>query len=314
MRILITADLHYDVQRSRQATDEVARRICALGGDALVLVGDSAGADLGVYRQCLRLFAGFRGVKALVPGNHCLWCHNGETSIDRYERLIPAVAAEEGFVVLDHQPLVLGGVGLAGSIGWYDYSLRDERLGLPLAFYRRKLSPGAARYYGGYDELLAEHAGELTDRHYSLGVRWMDGWRCRLDQTDEEFLDRLCARLDRQLAELAGRVERIVAFVHHLPFARLVPMDRPDHFAFAAAYMGARRLGELLQRHAKVTDVFCGHSHWPGRVRLGGLNVINVGSTYREKYVEVLECGTAAPGCAPQPRAAVLQTEGTTQA
>ena len=46
MRILVTADLHYDIERSRAPTRQLAREIAATGGDALVLVGDTAGADL----------------------------------------------------------------------------------------------------------------------------------------------------------------------------------------------------------------------------------------------------------------------------
>ena len=289
MRITITADLHYDIARSRPGAEQLARRACALGGDALVLVGDTAGADLSVLRDCLRLFAGFPGRKLLVPGNHCLWCAGEETSLDRYERLIPEAAAQEGFSVLDHNPATLDGVGLVGSVGWYDYSMRDESLGIPEAFYERKLSPGAAEHLGGHEDLLEAHRDELTERHLSLGARWMDGARVRLGMSDAAFSERLADRLRGQLERLAPRVERIVAFMHHLPFRELVPKDRPDRFAFAAAYMGSPRLGRVLLDCPKVTDVFCGHSHWAGRWRIGRLNVVNVGSTYRHKKLEVLE-------------------------
>ena len=81
----------------------------------------------------------------------------------------------------------------------------------------------------------------------------------------------------------------IVAFMHHLPFRELVPRDRPDRFAFAAAYMGTQKLGDVLLACDKVSHVYCGHSHWPGRHRIGHVNVINVGSTYVEKKLESLE-------------------------
>lgn len=289
MKILVTADLHYDIKRSREPVEQLARRVCAEGGDVLVLVGDTAGADMDVFRQCLRLFADFPGRKLLVPGNHCLWCEEGQSSIERYEKLIPQAGAAEGFTVLDFQPVVLGGVGFVGSIGWYDYSLRDDSLGIPLPFYREKISPGAAKYYGSHAELLAAHAHEITERQLSIGTRWMDGWRVNLGMTDEEFLRDVSARLAGQLHTLAGQVERIVAFVHHLPFAELVPPDRPDRFAFAAAYLGAERLGEVLADCEKVTDVYCGHSHWSNSMQAGKINVVNVGSTYIAKKLEVLE-------------------------
>ena len=289
MRILITADLHYDIARSRQPTEQLAQRAVATGGDALVLVGDTAGRDLGPLRDCLRLFEGFGGRKLLVPGNHCLWCAGQEDSIERYEKLLPVVADECGFAVLDHQPVVLGEVGLIGSVGWYDYSFRDHSLEIPLAFYRAKLTPGAAGRLDGYEDLLESHQDELTDRHMSMGIRWMDGQHVRLPVADEEFADLLARRLADQLADIATRAERIIAFVHHLPFAELVPVGRPDRFAFAAAYMGAEGIGRALLECPKLTDVYCGHSHWPARQRIGLVNVVNVGSTYVHKHLEVLD-------------------------
>jgi len=289
MRILVTADLHYDIARSRRPSEDLARRALETGGDAIVLVGDTCGRTIEPLRQCLRLFADFPGRKLLVPGNHCLWCDGRQDSMERYERLLPAVAAEEGFGVLDHQPVVIGATGLAGSVGWYDYSFRDESLGIPEAFYEAKLSPGAAAYYGGHDELLAAHRHVLTDRQMELGVAWADGRHVRLGMSDARFVEMLADKLAGQLADLSSECERIVAFLHHLPFESMVPAGRPDRFAFAAAYMGAERLGEVLLDCDKLTHVYCGHSHWRDRRRVGRLAVVNIGSTYTDKHLEVLD-------------------------
>ncbi|MFA6133557.1 MAG: hypothetical protein WC869_06025 [Phycisphaerae bacterium] len=67
MRILVTSDLHYDVLRSRPSAQEVAARACVAGGDVLVLVGDTAGAEPGPMKDCLALFETFKGLKLLVP-------------------------------------------------------------------------------------------------------------------------------------------------------------------------------------------------------------------------------------------------------
>ena len=298
MRILITADLHYDIRRSRAAAEQLAGRACGEGGDAVVLVGDSAGRDLHVLRECLRLFADFPGRRLMVPGNHCLWSQQGEDTLRRYEQVLPEIAAEEGFHVLDRGPVVLAGcgrggeavrLGLAGSIGWYDYSMADETLSVPRAFYAAKVSPGAAERLGGYDDLLAAHRDELGERQMELVVRWMDGQYIHLPMSDGEFVDLLARRLGEQLEELSAKVDRIVAFLHHLPFPQQVPQERPDRFAFAAAYMGSERFGEVLRACRKVTDVYSGHSHWRDRRRIDGINVVNIGSTYTEKHLEVLE-------------------------
>jgi len=288
MRILMTADLHFDIPRSREPACRLARRVCQCGGDVLVLLGDTAGADLGPLREGLAMFDDFSGVKLLVPGNHCLWCRPGETSLQRYHDILPAEAARAGFVLLDHCPQVLNGVGMVGSVGWYDYSLANASLGIPEPFYEAKLSPGAAAYVG-QDELVDAHRASLTDRHLSLGVRWMDGRHVKLGMTDKAFVDTLAERLAAQLAEISQRVDQIVVFMHHLPLAEQVPRGRPDRLAFTAAFMGSQRFGQILLADEKVSHVYSGHSHWPDRRTVGRLTAVNVGSTYVEKQLEVLD-------------------------
>jgi predicted phosphohydrolase len=289
MRILVTADLHYDIRRSRQPTKDVACRAVRTGGDALVLVGDTAGRDLNTMRECLDLFDGFPGRKLLVPGNHCLWGWAGEDSLDRYHNTLPALAEEAGFSVLDHQPEVMGSIGLAGSIGWYDYSFRDDNLGIPEAFYEAKVSPGAAARFEEHEALLEAHADVLTERQMAFGARWMDCEYVTLGMSDREFVARLAERLDEQLTTLSESCRQIITFIHHLPFAISVPEGRPDRFAFAAAYLGAERFGQTLLGHAKVSHVYCGHSHWRDVRRVGHMDVINIGSTYVEKHLEILD-------------------------
>jgi len=271
--------------------EELARRACRMGGDALVLVGDTASAAHQPLRDCLALFADFPGRKLLVEGNHCLWCLPGEDSIQRYERIVPAIAAEAGFAVLDHQTVVLGPVGLVGSIGWYDYSYRQEELGIPVEFYRAKVAPGAAQRLPEHRELVSRYRGQLADWHFNISARWMDGVHVRMDMSDEEFLEYVLGRLRGHLAELEAdpAVRQVVAFVHHLPFRQLLPEDRPEQFAFAAAFLGSDRIGQALLASRKLTHVFCGHSHWPGRCRIGPVEVVNLGCTYSEKHLEVLE-------------------------
>ena len=123
----------------------------------------------------------------------------------------------------------------------------------------------------------------------SLGTRWMDGRWVKLGVSDEAFLEMVVATLDDHLRWASENAKRICVFTHHLPFVDLVPANRPPSFAFAAAYMGAGSLGDLIRRFPKVTDVYCGHSHWPAKIKVGPIDVVNVGSTYTEKRLEVLE-------------------------
>ena len=140
--------------------------------------------------------------------------------------------------------------------------------------------------------MVDAHRDVLTPRHMEMGARWMDGRYVKLGMTDKAFVERLAARLSRQLDDVAQRVERIVVFMHHLPFAEHVPADRPDRLAFAAAFLGTARFGEILLACEKVTHVYCGHSHWPDHRQIGHLTAVNVGSTYVAKRLEVLDLPT----------------------
>jgi 3',5'-cyclic AMP phosphodiesterase CpdA len=301
MRIFATADLHDDVKRSREPNDRLCEELDAAqptSEDILVLAGDLAGAQIARLGECLARFAGFPGRKFLVPGNHDIWLPAEATapdaSLQRYRRELPDRAGDAGFGVLDHEPTVVKGTGLVGTIGWYDYAFRDTSLGIPLPFYERKIAPGAAEYYGGYEDILTDHAAELAERHLGIGARWMDGWRVRLGMNDVAFLEMLLERLADQLALLAGQCQRIAAFIHHVPFADLLPPPRrdrplPDRFRFALAYMGSPRIGEVLSACPAVRWVVCGHSHWPTRRQIGKIEAINIGSTYIHKRLEVID-------------------------
>ena len=130
MRILVTADIHYDIARSRAAAEEAAEQALAIGGDALVIVGDIAGRNREAFCEALRLFEKFPGRKWFVPGNHCLWVWPGECSLQRYEHDLPAWAAEEGFECLDFSPAELGGVGFVAllanaAVAWMLFRYRS---------------------------------------------------------------------------------------------------------------------------------------------------------------------------------------------
>lgn len=290
LTLLATGDLHYNIARSRKPTEQLARQALDAGGDVLALLGDTAGTDLQHMREALRLFKDFPGQRLLVPGNHCLWAPHGQDSMQRYTTLLPALAGEEGFVLLDHAPQIVGPVGFVGSIGWYDYGFRDRELGIPIEFYREKVAPGAAAYYDDlYGQLVHRHKPELTERQLAITTRWMDGRHVNLGVSDEQFVTQLAEVMRRQIHEIAPRVDRIVVLMHHLPLAELLPTGLPDNRQFALAYMGSGTFGQVLRDEPKVAAVICGHSHWRARVTVDHIEAISVGSTYRSKELLRLE-------------------------
>jgi predicted phosphohydrolase len=287
MKIIITADLHYNVKRSREPARHMIERIKGARPDVVALVGDTAGHDLSVLSECLRLFADYNGHKLFVAGNHELWSHAGD-SWERYERHLPDAAREAGFHYLDESPLIVDDIAFVGSVGWYDYSFRYEDLGVPLRFYEAKVGPGAAERLTECRHLLAD-SDDVPEAARHISARWMDGPNVKLPFSDPEFTDLLVERLDHHLTGLPDRVSEVVALIHHLPFADLIRRRGDPSWDFAAAFLGSPRFGEVLLRHPRVAHAYCGHSHQRARIRKGGLECINVGATYRDKRFEVLE-------------------------
>jgi predicted phosphohydrolase len=288
VRIFITADLHYDVARSKGPTEAIAEEICRKGADILLIVGDCVSTDLAMLDRMLGLFDGFRGPKLLVAGNHELWTCGGADSLHRYEVELLEACRRCGVHYLDDAPFRADGVAFVGSVGWYDYSFRPASLGIPLRFYQSKVAPGAAGQFTMHRHLL-EPADDISAAGREVTTRWMDGVRVSLPMDDTAFTERLVAKLRRHLDEVHESAQHVVAAVHHLPFHELVPHSLIPNWAFANAFMGSELFGEVLTEYPKNRHVYCGHSHQLKKCRRRDLECISVGSTYRDKRYEVLE-------------------------
>src|SRR5215212_3732456 len=148
MRLLATADLHYNHHRSKPVADELIdemNRVCETSHiDAILLVGDTAVADGDSLEQCLSRIR-FAGEKIFVAGNHELWTRSAD-SYKIFREDLPRRVRELGWRWLEDDPFVASdrSVAIVGSVGWYDYSFAVPQLGIPRRFYEHKVSPGAA--------------------------------------------------------------------------------------------------------------------------------------------------------------------------
>ncbi|MFP4058196.1 MAG: metallophosphoesterase [Candidatus Brocadiia bacterium] len=286
MRLIATADLHYDLEPYRPRVEALAARMVAEEADVLAIAGDIFAGDLQWLEACLRLFADFPGEKVLVAGNHDLWTLEGD-SFELYDRTIPRVAGQCGFHDLDAGPRLVGDVALVGTIGWYDYSFRDTALGIPMRFYEHKVAPGYARRFSEYAHLL-DPDEDLPPSALAARSTWNDGRMIRWDLDDHRFTQLTVDRLEGHMAQVEGRARAVVAITHHLPFAPMLRRKSDPSWGFGNAFMGSEALGQALLRHPKVTHLVCGHSHTRDRQRVGHIEAINVGCTYRMKRYEVV--------------------------
>jgi len=282
LRILASSDLHYNVDRSKGPTRQLAKQVIARGGDVLALAGDIAGADPEDFEAALELFDRFEGVKLLVPGNHDLWVAHGQNSYTKWSRQLPHLARRHGFCMLDHGQVQVGAVGFVGNVGWYDYSFRSADLAVPLRFYQAKVGPGRAAAVAKFRQLVEDNHG-LEDRHHQITIAWRDGQFVNLPVSDTEFTDQLVRRLDRQLTRSVNAAEKIVAVLHHLPRRELVQYRGDGDWDFAAAFLGSERFGQVLGQYDQVKLCLSGHSHRADFINGAACRYVSIGSTYTAK-------------------------------
>jgi Icc-related predicted phosphoesterase len=127
---------------------------------------------------------------------------------------------------------------------------------------------------------------DVPESARDIVVRWNDGKHIKLGRSDEAFLNERIARLRQSLTSVTA--PKVVAAVHHVPFAELLPPRRSPALDFARAYFGSPRLGEALATDPRVTHVLCGHTHSTADVHVGRIRAVNVGSTYTAKRVMTL--------------------------
>jgi predicted phosphodiesterase len=285
MRLLVTADLHFNHGRSRALAEEVIAEMNAAGGDAVLVVGDTAAADGDDLERCLSLFR-ISGPKLLVAGNHELWTRRADSHA-LFKSELPQRVRSLGWHWLQDEPLVVGDAAVLGSVGWYDYSFAPRDLGIPRRFYEHKISPGAAERFAEYARLL-EPSDDIPPHAREVLARWNDGKFVKLGRSDEQFLDELLEQLREQLASVAS-CRTVIAAVHHLPFRELLPPSRGAQWDFARAYLGSDRIGSALLDFPNVRQVFCGHSHFPCEAQIGRVRAVNIGCGYRWKTFQSLD-------------------------
>src|SRR5688572_17265285 len=120
MRLIVTADLHFNHRVSRPLAEEVIARINSAGGDVLLVVGDTSIPDGDTLEQCLDRFK-FPGPKLFIAGNHELWT-TGPDSYALFTEELPRRVRAMGWQWLETEPFLSDGVAIVGSVGWYDYS------------------------------------------------------------------------------------------------------------------------------------------------------------------------------------------------
>jgi predicted phosphohydrolase len=268
LKVAITADLHWGHRKGHEATQLLAQHLHAHTPDLFILAGD---VGTGIYfEDCLKLFADLKCRKAVLPGNHDLWVSDeakGYDSLDLYERLLPEVAARQGFLYLDKGNLVLpeADVAVVGTINWYDYSWGIEGI--------RQHFPGE------------EH--RLKTKRFTRG-KHNDGNFVRWPIDDERFTTLVRTTFEQHLRAALEQVSQVIVVTHHPPMYDLsFPHDTPslelDRFLWEA-FCGNAGMERVLEQHAdRIAFAFCGHTHRAREKEWQGIRGYNIGGDYHFK-------------------------------
>jgi len=261
MRIAITTDIHYHPPW-RDRIEAFAEHLAARQPDALIIAGD-IGEPLDLFHECLALFKPVAPQRAALAGNHDVWQRGAaHTSLELWEELLEEAASLHGYAWLDRTNVVFGGLGVCGTIAWYDYSGKQPGINLSDDEYER-LKPMIS-----------------NDGRY---VNWPWTDRQMAARVGESFLERLMAlQEDPAISE--------IIIVSHVPlFDGCQRYIGDPNREIANAYYANLSLGRRVLEAPKVRSVFSGHVHVERAV-----TVTRNGSTPLEVYTNPSDYGRPA--------------------
>src|SRR5215472_8873396 len=125
-KIVITSDLHLGITSA--ATIRTLVSAIAEEEPALTVLAGDIGEGLPRFVECLKLFAQLPGEVAVLAGNHDVWARASYASQDLWEQRLPEAVQAAGMLWLEDTVWQRNGIGVAGSLVWYDYSAVDPTL------------------------------------------------------------------------------------------------------------------------------------------------------------------------------------------
>jgi putative phosphoesterase len=250
MKIGVISDLHIDVTPlNRRILPYIIEAAESAELDVFILAGDLS-PDLLELSKILIAFteSSLNCPKLFVPGNHDIWVINPShvTSEQKY-RVISEICRECDFHSLVASPFAVNGVGFCGTIGWYDYSFRQEKYKISEARYESKQLSGSV---------------------------WNDLNYAKWGGADAAVAHRFEDDLQRQIDTIKESVSQVIVVTHHIPFQACVRYRGKLPSDFFSAFMGSQGLGEICLKEPLVTHALFGHTHFPIQQQVEGVTAI----------------------------------------
>lgn len=271
MLVACTSDIHVDISdKNRQAVDLLDGVLEELCPDVFVFAGDVSPDPVEVERF-LRSLSGVKASKIFVSGNHDIWVPENRQlkaydSQTKYYVDLKELCERNGFLYLSKEPVIVSDIAFVGTIGWFDYSTRNEFLDslFPISSYESNQS-----FVGIWNDYCYAYWTENRDvdsrREESKSARRM---------ADRDVARMLCSDLADQLRKVEGKVKQAVAVTHTVPFKELVKHTGDPEFDFFSAFIGNTELGRIITDSKIVKYAVCGHTHFPAEKEIGSVKCI----------------------------------------
>jgi hypothetical protein len=189
-----------------------------------------------MFELCLKTYAPVCDVRAALAGNHDVW-HRAMRidSEELWESRLLEAARKFDYHWLDESSLIREGLGIVGSIAWYDYSGKHPNV-------------------------------ELTDDEYEAvkGMISNDGNYIDWRWSDREFAAMVGQEFEQRLATMSARddVDDILVVTHVPMFDGLQRYEEDGtNRIIANAYYANVTLGQRVLSYPKVRMALSGHVH-----------------------------------------------------
>ncbi len=233
MRVVVLSDTHY-LSQYHTILEKTLGEVSALNPDC-VIVGGDVGERLMGFDAMLALLSRLPCPCLVLAGNHDLWARDGFSSQQLWETELPRLTRERGAIWLEGENWGRAGVGVCGTLAWYDYSGHDPSINMTHADY-------------------ANNKAQIV----------MDGSLIDWAWTDKEFAAQVGTAFAERLAALeADPAVREILVVTHSPIFNEAVVRKPGNYAWNVgnAYFYNLSLGPIVSASPKVSAVISAHTH-----------------------------------------------------
>ncbi|MDX1957585.1 MAG: metallophosphoesterase [Leptospiraceae bacterium] len=256
MKITYISDLHVDISKNnKEILTCLINYLAQNKTDVFIIAGDLANSVKDIH-ESLTKFKSIECTKIYVPGNHDLWIESknklksGFDSSYKYEIELKEIAEKSGFYYPIFEPLIIKDVAFVGTVGWYDYSLRDERLDEKYREEDYNQGKFGNTFWSDFTSSIW-----LKDRDNS-------DWKLRSKRLkNDEVFKRVFKQFELTIDLIPMDIKKIVIIIHTAPYANCIERkEEPNPFD---AYEGSIEYGKYIELkfNGKKVIFVSGHKH-----------------------------------------------------